>query len=40
MTASSGFLTALVILATIVATVSPVVLLVLWVRDWRRGRLW
>lgn len=40
MTASVGFLTVLVTGATVVATLAPVVLLVLWIRDARRGRLW
>lgn len=40
MTASVGFLRALVTVATIVTTIAPVLLLALWVRDARRGRLW
>jgi hypothetical protein len=40
MTASVGFLTVLVIASTVVATASPVVLLVLWLRDLRGGQLW
>ncbi len=40
MTASVEFLTGLVTLATIVVTIAPVVLLVLWIRDARGGRLW
>ena len=40
MTASVGFLTGLVTIATVVATVSPVVLVALWIRDAKRGQLW
>ncbi len=40
MIASVGFLRALVLLATIVATAAPIVLVMLFLRDWRRGRLW
>jgi hypothetical protein len=38
--ASVGFLTVLVTAATIIATVAPIVLIVLWIRDARGGRLW
>ena len=40
MTASVEFLEALVTGATVLASLAPVVLLVLWVRDARGGRLW
>lgn len=40
MTASVAFLEILVTGATIVATLAPIVLLVLWVLDARGGRLW
>lgn len=40
MTASVGFLSILVGSATVVATIAPVVLAVLWIRDFRGGRLW
>ncbi len=40
MTASVGFLSALVTLATVVATLAPVILVVLWIRDARGRRLW
>jgi hypothetical protein len=40
MTASVGLLTILVTAATVVTTLAPVVLVALWVRDARRGRLW
>jgi len=40
MTASVGFLQALVTIATVVVTIAPLVLLFLWARDARGGRLW
>jgi len=40
MTASTELLRILVLAATTVTTVAPVILLVLFVRDWKRGRLW
>lgn len=40
MIASIGFLEVLVTVATIVATAAPVILVVLWIRDARGGRLW
>lgn len=40
MTASVTFLEILVTSATVVATIAPVVLLVLWAVDARNGRLW
>ena len=40
MTASPEVLRILVVAATVVTTVAPVVLVVLFVRDWKRGRLW
>lgn len=40
MTASVGFLTVLVTIATVVATLAPIVLIVLWIADMRGGRLW
>lgn len=33
-------LAALVSLAILVTAVAPVLLLVLWIRDWKRGELW
>lgn len=40
MTASIGFLEVLVTAATVLASLAPVVLLVLWWNDARKGRLW
>jgi hypothetical protein len=40
MTASVQFLEILVTSATVVATVAPIVLVVLWIRDARGRRLW
>jgi len=39
-TASVDFLTILVLFSTVVATVAPVVLVGLWIRDARKGELW
>jgi hypothetical protein len=40
MTASVGFLEVLVTISTVVTTIAPVVLIVLWVRDARGRQLW
>lgn len=40
MNVSVGFLTGMVSIALAVTLLAPVVLLLLWVRDWRKGRLW
>ena len=40
MTASVGFLEVLVTAATLAASVAPVVLVVLWIRDARGGKIW
>jgi len=40
MTASVRFLEILVTAATGLATLAPILLIVLWVRDARGGRLW
>lgn len=40
MTVSVVFLTAMVSVALGVTLVAPIVLLLLWLRDWRKGRLW
>lgn len=40
MTASVGLLRGLVTVATVVVSIAPIVLLFLWVRDARGGRLW
>lgn len=40
MIASVGFLTVLVTAALLLAAITPIVLLVLFVRDWRGGMQW
>ncbi len=40
MTLSVEALAVVVVIATGVATVAPIVLLTLFIRDWKRGRLW
>ena len=40
MTASVSFLSALITVATVVATAAPIVLVALWIRDARKGNLW
>ena len=40
MIASVEVLAVLVMAAIIVAAVSPVILVTLWVLDWKKGRLW
>ncbi|MCR9144130.1 MAG: hypothetical protein NXI24_17915 [bacterium] len=37
---SSTALAVLVSIALAITTVAPIVLLILFVRDWRRGKLW
>lgn len=40
MTASVELLSVLIIAAIVIATVSPVVLLALWLNDWMKDQLW
>lgn len=40
MTASVGFLSALVSIAILITMVSPVVLIIFLIRDWKRGEQW
>ena len=40
MTASTGFLGTLVTVCLVVTAAAPVVLLIMLVRDWRKGNLW
>ena len=40
MTISVTALAILVSTATVVTLLAPLVLIVLWIRDWLRGRLW
>ena len=40
MTASVGFLTVLIGVATALVALSPLILLLLWARDARKGDLW
>ena len=40
MIVSSTFLSVMVTLALLVAIIAPIALLVLWVKDWKKGQLW
>lgn len=40
MIVSSGLLSAIVMFALLVTAAAPVVLLVLWIMDWKKGQLW
>lgn len=40
MTVSVGFLEVMVGTALAVTLLAPAVLVILWLRDWRKGRLW
>mgnify|MGYP006307855917 FL=1 len=40
MMASEGFLSVLVSIALVITAIAPVALLVMLVRDWKRGNLW
>lgn len=37
---SSGFLSVMVIVGLVVTIVAPVMLIVLWINDWKKGQLW
>lgn len=40
MNVSVGFLTGMVTIALAVTVLAPIILLLLWLRDWHNGRLW
>lgn len=40
MTISAGALGTIVVIATCMATVAPILLIALFVRDWKRGSVW
>jgi len=40
MTASVEILALLVILAIAVTAVAPLILITLWIKDWKKGQLW
>jgi len=40
MTATAGFLATMVTVALAVTTLAPLVLLVMLIRDWKKGQLW
>lgn len=40
MIVSAGFLSVVVTLALLVTIAAPIVLIVLWIKDWRKGQLW
>lgn len=40
MIASSGFLAVMVSIALAVTIAAPILLIVLWIKDWNKGQLW
>jgi hypothetical protein len=40
MTISVGALGTIVVIATSIATLAPILLITLFILDWKRGRLW
>ena len=40
MIVSSGFLSVMVMLALLITVVAPIVLIILWFMDWKKGQLW
>ncbi|WP_018861034.1 MULTISPECIES: hypothetical protein [unclassified Thioalkalivibrio] len=37
---STTALSVIVVVATLVATLTPILLLAMFIRDWKKGRLW
>jgi hypothetical protein len=40
MIVSSGFLSVMVMLALLITVAAPIVLIILWFMDWKKGQLW
>ena len=40
MIVSAGFLGVMITLALVVTMIAPVILIVLWIKDWKEGKLW
>ncbi len=40
MIVSSGFLSIMVMMALTVTIIAPIVLIILWIKDWIKGQLW
>jgi hypothetical protein len=40
MIASVGFLSAIVVIAVAITVLSPIILLLLWVKDWKGKKIW
>jgi hypothetical protein len=40
MIVSAGFLKIMVGIALVVTIAAPVILIILWIRDWKKGQLW
>ena len=40
MIVSSGFLSTMVGIALAITVIAPVILVILWIRDWIKGQLW
>jgi hypothetical protein len=40
MIVSPGFLAIMISAALVVTTITPIVLIILWIKDWKEGQLW
>jgi uncharacterized protein (DUF2062 family) len=40
MIVSSGFLSVMVMLALLITMAAPIVLIIIWFMDWKKGQLW
>jgi hypothetical protein len=40
MIVSSGFLGIMVSIALAVTIIAPIILIILWIKDWKEGQLW
>ena len=40
MTASVGFLSFVISIAVVMTIVSPIILLIMWFKDWKSNKLW
>lgn len=40
MIVSSGFLAIMISIALAVTIIAPIVLIILWIKDWKEGQLW
>lgn len=40
MIVSSGFLAVMISIALVVTIIAPIILIILWFKDWKEGQLW